>query len=88
MAATSNDAAARALGRRWKPLHRFGIHFLWVFFFASYLLAVQKGNPPGAIASFAFMSLMLLGLGLRAVIWSRKRKRLGARSPQTAAATQ
>ncbi|MBC2777746.1 cytochrome b family protein [Parasphingopyxis marina] len=36
MAATSSDAAMRALGRNWKRLHITGIWLLWFIFFASY----------------------------------------------------
>jgi DMSO/TMAO reductase YedYZ heme-binding membrane subunit len=36
MAATSNDAAMRALGRSWKRLHSTGIWLLWFIFIASY----------------------------------------------------
>ena len=37
MAASSNDAAVRALGRdRWRRLHLFGSYYLWILFFQSY----------------------------------------------------
>jgi sulfoxide reductase heme-binding subunit YedZ len=37
LAATSNDAAVRALGpRRWSALHAVGIHYLWLVFAVTY----------------------------------------------------
>lgn len=36
MAATSNDAAMRALGRNWKRLHTIGIWWIWAVFTYSY----------------------------------------------------
>lgn len=36
MAATSNDAAMRALGRNWRRLHTIGIWWLWTVFTYSY----------------------------------------------------
>ena len=38
MAATSSDAAMRALGRNWKRLHTLGMHYLWLIFTLSYAL--------------------------------------------------
>lgn len=38
MAATSNDAAMRAMGRNWKRLHTAGVHYLWLIFTLSYSL--------------------------------------------------
>jgi DMSO/TMAO reductase YedYZ heme-binding membrane subunit len=32
MALTSNDLAVRTLGRWWKRVHGFGIHYVWVVF--------------------------------------------------------
>ena len=75
MAATSNSAAVRAMGPWWKRLHRFGIHYLWVFFFASYLLAAQKEPSlltPAALTFCAFLLILLLGVVLRVAIWMRR----------------
>jgi len=45
LAATSNDAAVRALGpRRWTALHTVGIHYLWIVFAATY--APQAAHSP------------------------------------------
>jgi sulfoxide reductase heme-binding subunit YedZ len=63
MAATSNDAAVRRLGRNWKRLHAFGIHYLWFVFAFSYF-----GRTMGGDVSYApFLALALAGLALRGV---------------------
>lgn len=63
MAATSNDAAVRALGKNWKRLHAFGIHYLWFVFAFSYAARTLGGD-----ASYApLLALALGGLGLRGV---------------------
>lgn len=63
MAATSTDAAVRRLGRNWKRLHAFGIHYLWFVFAFSYYGRVAAGD-----ASYApLLALALTGLGLRGV---------------------
>lgn len=36
MAFTSNRSAMKAMGARWKTLHRIGIHYLWFIFAQSY----------------------------------------------------
>jgi methionine sulfoxide reductase heme-binding subunit len=43
MAATSNDASVRALGRNWAHLHTFGAYWLWLIFFQSYAGRVAGG---------------------------------------------
>jgi DMSO/TMAO reductase YedYZ heme-binding membrane subunit len=43
MAATSNDASVRALGRNWTRLHTFGAYWLWVIFAQSYATRVARG---------------------------------------------
>ena len=61
MVATSNDAAVRWLGRGWKRLHTFGIHYLWFVFAVTYLRHVAAGE-----ASYApQLALTLAALGLR-----------------------
>ena len=63
MAATSNDAAMRALGRNWKRLHTFGIHTLWLIFTLSYSLRlVDPDTRPEAIYG---VTLCLAALALR-----------------------
>ncbi len=70
MAATSNDAAVRRLGRNWKRLHAFGIHYLWFVFAFSYFGRVAGGNR-----SFVpLRALALGGLALRGVARWRTRR--------------
>jgi DMSO/TMAO reductase YedYZ heme-binding membrane subunit len=54
MALTSNDASVRRLGARWKRLHRFGIHYLWLVFLVTYLADVRSQPVYAAfVACFA-----------------------------------
>ena len=72
MALTSNDAAMKALGRNWKRLHRFGIHYVWLVFTLAYagrLLKVE--TRPEAIYGVA---LCLIALGVRIAAWRRQRR--------------
>jgi DMSO/TMAO reductase YedYZ heme-binding membrane subunit len=71
MALTSNDAAVRRLGRRWKTLHRVGIHWIWFVFAFSY-----AGRVAGGHAFFVpFAALALGALALRLVAWRAARRR-------------
>jgi DMSO/TMAO reductase YedYZ heme-binding membrane subunit len=76
MAATSNDASVRALGRRrWQGLHRTGIWWLFGVFFATF--AGAFAGSPNAI--YGTVSLVLLAaLGLRIGVFLRAR---GRRNP-------
>jgi len=44
MAATSNDASVRRLGRNWKRLHAFGAYWIWGIFTFSYATRVARGS--------------------------------------------
>jgi hypothetical protein len=45
MAATSNDAAVRALGpRAWKRLHTVGIYWIWFMFLETYAVRIARGQ--------------------------------------------
>jgi len=71
MVATSNDAAVRRLGtRRWKRLHRVGIHALWFVFAFSYLGRLAEGRWFFA----PFVALALGALALRGVAWAAARR--------------
>jgi DMSO/TMAO reductase YedYZ heme-binding membrane subunit len=37
MAITSNDLAVRSLGRWWKRVHRFGMHYVWAVFVYTFM---------------------------------------------------
>lgn len=77
LAATSNDAAVRALGRRWRTLHKVGVHWIWFIFAFSYFGRVSRGE----LFYAPLLALAVGALGLRlAAGWSRRRARSGDRS--------
>lgn len=67
MALTSNGAAMRALGRNWKRLHTFGIHWLWFVFAASYL--GRAFRPETMIQGTIGSVIVLAALILRLAAW-------------------
>lgn len=71
MAATSSDAAVRRMGRRrWKLLHRAGVHYLMLVFAATYMpMAVAERALIPVIAS----ALILVAMAARVVAWLRPR---------------
>ena len=70
MALTSNDASVRRLGRRWRQLHRFGMHYVWLVFFYTYL-----GAAMGAGGWYwGFPLALAAALGLRAVAYARRHR--------------
>jgi methionine sulfoxide reductase heme-binding subunit len=72
MAATSNDAAMRTLGKNWKRLHTLGIHWLWFVFAFSYFGRVAEGREmPYAAITFA---IAWVALGLRIAVWIKGRR--------------
>ena len=76
MAFTSNQYAMRSLGKWWKRLHRFGIHYLWLIFAQSYVGRIfQDGKmEEGAIgAGIAFAAA-----AIRFAAWRRSRARKAA----------
>lgn len=75
MAATSNDAAVRRLGSRWRRLHTVGVHWLWFVFTFSYAGRVLGGR----LAFVPFLLAALGALGLRlAAARARRRARLAS----------
>jgi DMSO/TMAO reductase YedYZ heme-binding membrane subunit len=81
MAATSNDAAVRALGPRWRQLHKLGIHWLWFVFAFSYAGRVAEGK----LLFVPLLAAALGGLALRLVVWRRARARRRAAPAREAA---
>jgi len=61
MAATSNDASVRRLGRNWKRLHTFGAYWIWGIFTFSYGTRVASGK----LFFVPELALALGALGLR-----------------------
>jgi methionine sulfoxide reductase heme-binding subunit len=63
MAMTSNNASMKALGKNWKRLHLFGIHYIWFIFTASYVTRIFK--PEMMATGLLFTPVMFATLGLR-----------------------
>lgn len=59
MAATSNDASQKRLGKNWRRLHRLGIWTVWIIFAVTYFPAVPT-SPIAAAASLALVAALLL----------------------------
>lgn len=70
MALTSNDASMRRLGKGWRWLHRFGIHYIWLIFFLSY--ASRLASPDKMMTGLVFTPVLLLALALR--LWAGLRR--------------
>lgn len=63
MAATSNGWAMRRLGRNWKRLHTFGMHYIWFIYTAAYAGRIFE---PGKQVEGAIATTLLVGaLGMR-----------------------
>jgi len=54
MAATSNDASQRALGRAWGWLHLVGAYIVWVDFIFTYYIGTTTSAPFHAVMTLAF----------------------------------
>ncbi|MXO58768.1 hypothetical protein GRI89_04340 [Altererythrobacter salegens] len=73
MALTSWKWAYKALGKWWKRLHTFGIHYLWLIYAAAYVLRIQD---PGQRAIAIPFALTAFGaLGLRIAAWRKGKAR-------------
>ena len=68
MAATSNNFSMRRLGRWWKRLHTFGMHYIWLIFFQSWV-----GGALEAPSYWGFVVVAIGGLGLRILAWFKHR---------------
>lgn len=74
MAATSNDASMRALGKNWRRLHLLGLHYLWLIFMQSFIgrVFVENADPLYAV----LVVIGFVGLILRSwVYWSTRSRR-------------
>jgi DMSO/TMAO reductase YedYZ heme-binding membrane subunit len=70
MAATSNQASMRTLGRNWKRLHTLGIHYLWFIYAFSY--AGRLFDPERQIIGQVFAPIAFAALAVR--VWARLRR--------------
>lgn len=85
MTITSNNASMRILGRWWKRLHTFGLHYLWLSFFIGFLIALLNlpdGSSGQAVLLISFLAMQMAGLGLRIHLSLKRRT---ARSQATRA---
>lgn len=69
MALTSNNWSMKRLGKYWKWLHRFGIHYIWFIFTFSY--AGRIANPDMRMTGLIFTPIMFAALGLRLYAYFR-----------------
>jgi DMSO/TMAO reductase YedYZ heme-binding membrane subunit len=69
MAATSNTASMRALGRWWKHIHTAGIHWIWFVFTFSYF--GRLFDPERWTQGAVLLPFCLGALGLRIWAWRR-----------------
>ena len=69
MAATSNNASMRMMGRWWKRIHTLGIHWIWFIFTFSYF--GRLFDPERWAQGAVLFPLCLAALGLRVLAWRR-----------------
>lgn len=73
MAFTSNRRAMKKLGKWWKPIHRFGIHYLWFIFAQSYIGRIF--NPELRAQGIIFGSIAIAAAAIRFAAWQKSRRR-------------
>jgi methionine sulfoxide reductase heme-binding subunit len=71
MAATSNNASMKAMGRWWKRVHTAGIHWIWFIFTFSYF--GRLFDPERWMQGAVLFPLCMAALGLRVWAWRRGR---------------
>ena len=71
MAATSNNWSVRRLGRWWKRLHSFGIHWLWFIFTFTYFGRLT--DPESFERGIVQFMLCLAALAVRLIAWRKRR---------------
>ncbi|WFL76944.1 hypothetical protein P7228_13235 [Altererythrobacter arenosus] len=76
MALTSNRSAMKALGAKWKTLHRFGIHYLWLIYAQSYFKRIPEGGTMEE--GLAGSLVVLAAAAIRFAAWRKKRQRQAA----------
>ena len=76
MAVTSNERIKKSMPpKTWKRLHRTGMHFAWVSFFATYTAAVAY-SPIYAVPALVLLAIA----GVRAAAWFRGKRHQKAAS--------
>jgi DMSO/TMAO reductase YedYZ heme-binding membrane subunit len=75
MALTSNDSSVKKLGaKNWKRLHKFGVYYLWLVFFLTYLTRFLKAGDSMMVdvAGMALFLAMILMRGAATVFAKRR----------------
>ena len=67
MALTSNNASMRLLGKNWKRLHVFGIHYIWFIYTFTYAGRLSDAEllPVGMIGTGVLIAALMLRLWVR-----------------------
>ena len=73
MAATSNDQSVALLGKNWRRLHTFGLHYLWLIFMQSFAGRIGPEDEDYLYAGLTIVGL--LGLLLRVWVYLSGRLR-------------
>jgi DMSO/TMAO reductase YedYZ heme-binding membrane subunit len=84
MALTSNDWSVKRLGaKNWKRLHKFGINYLWLVFFLTYLTRSLKAGDT-IVVDIAGMALFLAMMLIRvsAVVFTKRHLPNSAADPR------
>ena len=71
MAATSNDASVRLLGRNWSRLHAVSLHYVWFIFVATYAGRIAK--HPDMSEYVVLISLAFAALAIRLAATFKRR---------------
>ncbi len=73
MAATSNRAAMRMMGRWWKRLHRVGMHYIWLIFALGYAGRIFRDGTQ--VEGVVFTTLAISAAGTRLAAWQTGKAR-------------
>ena len=67
MALTSNNASMRLLGKNWKRLHVFGIHYIWFIYTFTYAGRLSDAEllPVGMVGTGVLIAALMLRLWVR-----------------------
>ncbi|RYD99081.1 MAG: hypothetical protein EOP61_14905 [Sphingomonadales bacterium] len=86
MAATSNDAAMRALGKNWRRLHLLGMWWLWIVFTNSYFGRIFRPETQllGVVMTALFVGAALIRVPIVRQTLRRRQSSTAARSAASA----
>src|SRR5215813_7061472 len=75
MALTSNDWSVKRLGaKNWKRLHKFGVYYLWLVFFLTYLTRLlQAGDTMAVYVAGLALFLAIMLMRVTATVISKRR---------------